>query len=784
MGNGFRLGDWQVDPDLNRLSRPGHEIKIEPKVMDVLVFMASHPGEVLSRETILQEVWSGTHVTDEVLTYSVFELRKALDDDARHPRIIQTIPRRGYRLIAAVARNDAGQDNGNRPREAPREEATEPDRLPLSAPSPPVPVPAPVFRPMWHWAAAGVACLLLACILLWLQFRPASLTSNDTILLAEIVNATGDPVFDGTLKHALAIHLSQTPFLNIFPEERVRETLQFMGQPADAAVTREIGREICVRRGLAAMLAGTIATLGRDFVISIEAIEGQSGEVIAREQVVVDSKEKVLVGLGGLATRLRRELGESIGSLERFDVPLEQATTSSLEAFKAYSTGRRYLVQGRMAEAIPHYLRALDHDSRFASAYDDLAWCYDGLAQHDKAAESATKAFELRDRVSEYERLSIASIYYTMATGELDRAIETLEMMRSTYPRSAPVHNTLGGRYLAAGLPAKAAECFREAIRLNRHPNAYGGLASAYLRLNRLQDAKNTIAEARSEGFDNRALRSLSYVIAFAQSDPVAMIEQMRWSAGRPDEAFMLSLQAAAASSGGHLEQAREFYRRATATARRFELGDAVAEFTAELARTEAVFGNCSEALSASSVALESSRDWRVLIRAMYALCACGKPDEAEARTNELAALYPSHTIVQNHFVPSARAAVALARGDAGEALKILQTSSALRPTVSLWPAYSEATAYLHRGSGKEARAAFQRILDDGGMDLLSPVRPLARLGYARACALTGDYQASRKAYDEFFTAWKTADTDLPIFRRALAEYAGLRKPIVEGIGS
>ncbi len=757
MNGEFLVGEWLVQRELNRISKGDKSLQLEPKVMEVLVFLAGKPGEVLSRQDFHEAIWPDTYVGNEVLTYSISELRHALEDDAKNPKIIQTIPRRGYRLIAPVASIEK----------------------PHTAPEMVMSAPPPALVGLWRRkiCLGGAAGLALAFVTLLAWYHPWSpaFTPTDFVLLTDFVNSTGDPVFDDTLKHAVAMHLSQSPFVNVFPEERLRETLFYMGRQRDESITREIGREICVRRGIKAMLTGSIASMGSVYVISLEVLNGQTGEVLAREQFEVASKEEVLRGLGLAATSLRKRLGESIKSLEKFDTPLEQATTASLEAFKAYSTGRKFLISGRFVEAIPHYHRALEYDSDFASVHDDLAWCYSALAQHELAAESAAKAFSLRNRVSEYERLSIESIYYTMATGEIDKAIETLEVMRAIYPRSAPVHNTLGGRYMQAGEIEKAIESFREAIRLTRHPNAYSGLANALMCMNRYQEAKELIGEARDQGIDNRDLRLTLYTIAFIQGNPAGMIEQVQWASGKPDETFMLAHQANAAAVLGQMSVARKFYGQALEAARRHNLKDAAAELEAEAGRWEALFGNNAEACSRAEHALSANHGWRVVIRSTMILARCGRTSEAQALIDEISQNKRLPTAIQNVWLPALRAFVTLGAGDAQQALKLVQIRSSKLARRNLWPTYVAGEAFLRLNSAAEARVEFQKILDRRGMDPLSPLQPLARIGLARALAASGNKEKGRKAYQDFFALWVNADQDTPLFRLALSEYAGLK---------
>jgi tetratricopeptide (TPR) repeat protein len=362
-----------------------------------------------------------------------------------------------------------------------------------------------------------------------------------------------------------------------------------------------------------------------------------------------------------------------------------------------------------------------------------------------------------------------------MATGELYKAIEILETMRTVYPRSAPVHNTLATRYVVAGELEKAVESFREAIRLTRHPNAYAGLVGVYSQLERLQEAKDLIAEARVQGIDNRNIRVILYQIGFLQGNRPAMIEQVEWASGKPDEAFMLLQQANAAAAAGQLQQARGFFRQAIETARRRGLNDAAAEFAAAAGMWEAFLGNCREAKSCADEALAGYRGWRILYPAAITLATCGDVQQAEALAEEIASRYPTDTVIQSVILPIARGFIELARGSSVQVLSLVGPPRAKILMPSLWPAYLSGEAYLRQGAVPEARGEFQQILDRRPVALLSPIYALAKLGFARAMAASGDTIKGRKAYQDFFTVWGNADQNLPVFRRAVAEYAGLK---------
>jgi DNA-binding winged helix-turn-helix (wHTH) protein/tetratricopeptide (TPR) repeat protein len=795
MGKEFHVGEWLVQPDLNCISKPDKVVPVEPKVLEVLVFLSGNAGEVLSRDTILKSVWAGTYVSDEVLTYSISELRKAFEDDAKKPRYIQTIPRKGYRLIAPVS-------NGHKPdveRAAPVVEQHEAEaiRLREQEDSHTESVPEPQISPAGHtetpelslslvgatgtdrrkWIALALAVLAVITLAsVWYLSSSPTLAETDFILLAEFSNKTGDPVFDDTMKDALTIHLRQSPFLNIYPESRARETLPYMGRSQEEPITPETGREICQRRGIRAMLFGTIWSPGTHYAVELQAISAQTGDVIAGEQFEVKSKEEVLGALGTAADRLRRKLGESFRSMEKSTVPLEQATTTSLDAFKSYSLGRKNLLSGKMAEALPFYLRALEFDPNFASAYDDLAWCYDSMGEREKAADVARRAFELRDRVSEFERQSIASIYYTMATGEIDKAVEALEVIRTIHPRSAPVHNTLGGRYATLGLFDRAIESFKEAIRLTNHPNAFAGLASAYLSINNPAEAKDVLSRAAAQGIDNRDIRGLRFITAFMDGNVAIMQEQVKWAVGKPHELYMLGLQANAAAAWGRLGEARDLARQAALLASQKDFRGTGASIAAEIARWEAALGNNDDACAEIKASQFPLQDWRVLVRQASALLFCNDWDGVEAISESLASKYPTHTVVQTVMIPAFRAAVQARKGEPETALQTLRQLSSRTPLTTFLPAYLCGELYLMQSKGQEAVFEFMKIVNQRGLDPLSPYYPLAHLGVARGYALAGQANESRKAYQLFLNLWKNGDPTLPIIRQARAEYERLHR--------
>ena len=626
---------------------------------------------------------------------------------------------------------------------------------------------------------AGLIAILIAASIVFFRLRGAhALNEKDTILLADFVNTTGDAVFDGTLKQALAAQLSQSPFLNIFSEDRVREAMKFMGRSPDDRLTRDVAREICQRQALKAMLAGSIANLGNHYVITLEAINAQTGDGIAREQTEAENKEQVLRALGDAATKLREKLGESLQSIEKFDAPIEQATTSSLEAFKAYSLGLEQHLKGRYLEAIPLYKRATEIDPNFASAHLRLSTVYHNSRQYEPAAEASQRAYDLRERVSERERLYIVTNYYDRVTGELDKYIETMEVWKRTYPRDYVPHNNLSLQYTYLGQFEKSVAEAREAIALN--PNAgpaHSNLAIAFVLLNRFDEAQQVIDQALSQKIDTAWMHRNLYMIAFIRGDTAAMNKQLEWAHGKPDEYAALDWQAQSAAFSGQLQKATEFSKRAAELALSRNLKDVMAQYVAEQAGRDAVFGNCKEVVEQTAKALEITQGPWPAFNAANALAGCGDVRRAQAVTDQMLKRYPRGTLVNKVFVPTIQARSEMYRGNAVRTIELLETARPFEKALNwIFPIdYLRGQAYLSEQKGMEAAAAFQNVLDHRGSAPATPLYPMAHLGLARAAALQGDMTKARKAYQDFFALWKDADSDIPILIKAKKEYEQLK---------
>ena len=681
--------------------------------------------------------------------------------------------------------------------------------------------PGAPLRRGWPAAAAGLVLLIALGAVFY--FRPSHpkppLTEKDTIVLADFVNKTGDPVFDDTLKQALGVALRQSPFLCVLSDTQVADTLRSMEHPPDTAVTGEVAREACQRAGSRAYIAGSIAALGSQFVLGLKAVGCAGGETLAQEQTTTAGKENVVNALGQEAAKLREELGESLGSVQRLDTPLAQATTPSLEALKAYSRGAKATGEGRDAAALPHYRRAIEIDPGFASAYVGLGIAYGNLGQPGRARECISKAFPMRERTSAWERAYITASYYEMVTGELGNADQAYQEWMEEYPRELAPYLSLSLVRLLEGNYAECAELNRQALLIRpNYVDAYENMGSCLMNLGRLDEARKTSAEAMSRKLDDSFLRLNLYDLAFLAGDTQAMASQAVWFEGKPDLHEMLAAEADTEAYGGHLARARELTRRAVDAAVSADNREAAAEWRLNAAMREAAFGNAAEARRETQAALKLAPDSRdVGLQAAFAGAWGGDEVGARRLAADLKKRFPLDTIVNSYWLPTIEARIELAEKNPAGALDRLQTLSSpfeLAPTISNGadtypaPVYTRAQAYLAAGLGREAAGEFQKILDHSGIVVNCPSGALARLGLARAYALEAGVGAplvgalvpapiqsvpgreghpqgaplqpdalakARNAYQDFFTLWKDADPDIPILKQAKAEYAKLQ---------
>jgi eukaryotic-like serine/threonine-protein kinase len=632
-------------------------------------------------------------------------------------------------------------------------------------------------------AMTGAAVVIIALAIGgWLYYghKVPTLTEKDNIVLADFTNTTGDPVFDDTLRQGLSVQLEQSPFLSLVSDQRIQQTLRLMGRPPDARLTFEIAQELCQRTESAAVLNGSIASLGTQYVLGLKTVNCRTGDSLAQEQATADDKEHVLKALSEAAVKLRAKLGESLSSVQKLDMPIEQATTPSLEALQAYSLGRKTIVgKGDWAAAVPLFQQAIRLDPNFAMAYASLGVDYSNLGETSLASENTKKAYELRERVSEREKFYIESHYYHYVTGDLEKARQTYELWTQTYPRDLVPPNNLGVIYENFGEYDKALAESLEALRLDPGSGAsYANLVAHYLYLNRLEEARATADEAQAKNLDSPPLRFKLYVLAFLKNDAAGMAQQVAWAAGKPGvEDALLGGEADTAAYSGRLAKARELSRRAVTSAERAEEKENAAGNEAEAALREALLGNAAEARQRAAAALVFSPGRDVQLYAALARAFAGDAARAQALADDLAKRFPEDTVVQFNYLPTVYAQLALNRNNASKAIETLRAAAPyeLGAGGGLYPVYVRGKAYLAENQGGEAATEFQKILDQRGVVGNEPIGALAHLGLARAYDLQGDSAKARAAYNDFFALWKDADPDIPILQQAKAEYSKLK---------
>jgi serine/threonine protein kinase/tetratricopeptide (TPR) repeat protein len=611
------------------------------------------------------------------------------------------------------------------------------------------------------------------------------LTEKDTIVLAEFTNTTSDPIFDGTLRQGLSAQLEQSPFLNLLSDERVAQTLALMAQPKDARLTREVAREVCQRTASAASLEGSISSLGTQYVVGLRAVNCRSGDVLANEQATASGKEQVLKALGEAATKIREKLGESLASVQKYDEPAENVTTPSLEALQAYTIGYQVeIVKNDNPDAVAFFQRAIGLDPNFAMAYARLGNTYANLGQTARAAENTRKAYELRERVAEREKLYIVSHYETNTVGNLEAARKTCELWAQTYPHDAIPPAVLSAIYGYLGDYDKGLAASQEILK--RNPGSglgYGNLVSSYLNVNRLDEARTTAQEAQAHNLDSPGIHVSLYVVDFLQHNAAGMEREAATLMGKPGfEDGMLYGESDTAAYGGQFAKARELTRRASDSAQRADEKETAGDYEAEAAVREALGGNVSTAKQQAQAALALSTGRDVEAISAIALAMAGDASRSTRLADDLAKRFPEDTIVKFEYLPMIHAATALQSGSATKAIDALGPAApyelgttAQNFSFALYSVYLRGEAYVAAHQGGAAAAEFQKILDHPGAVMNEPIGALAHLGLARGYALSGDTTKAKTAYQDFFALWKDADPDIPILKQAKAEYAKLQ---------
>jgi serine/threonine protein kinase/tetratricopeptide (TPR) repeat protein len=641
----------------------------------------------------------------------------------------------------------------------------------------------PVVKTRNLWKIAVPSAIVLVTLIGGLYYRShhtKPLTDKDTVVLADFDNKTGDTVFDDALKQAFASELGQSPFLNILSDRKVNQTLQVMGRPTNERMTLEVGREVCLRSGSKALLRGTISGVGNHYLIDLTATACVTGDTLANEQGEANDKEDVLKVLSQVSTSLRTKLGESLASVQKFDVPIE-TTTSSLEALKSYSMGVQTQHEKGDAPSILFHKRAIELDPNFALAYSALSVSYLNLNQPSLAVENASKAYQLRDHVTEREKLRIVANYFR-ATGELDKEAQAYQLWAAEYPRDTGPHTNLGTNYMDMGQYDNALAEFQEGLRLNPdNAIVYANLGETYLSLNRLDDAKAAFDQAFAHKLDSGILHTFAYYLAFLHGNTAQMEQQVAWAAGKPgDEDLLLSAQSDTEAYNGRLTKAQDFSRRAAESAVRADSKETAALWQVYAALREAETGNVRSAGQHVATALELSSGRDVKIVAALTLARMGDGSRAKALAKELEKNYPTYAMLKLYWLPTIDAAIELSKHNPSRALVLLEAAAPYELGVpafvsAIYPAYVRGEAYLLANDGNAAAAEFQKLLDHKGIVLNFVTGSLAYLQLGRAYAMSDQTVKATAAYKDFLNLWKDADPDIPILKQARAEYAKLQ---------
>lgn len=766
----YEFGPFRVDAARETLLRAGEPVPLTPKTFQILLVLVRHGKEIVTKDDLMKTVWPDTFVEEANLSRNIFMLRKALGETAHDRQYIVTVPGRGYRLTEKVHL-------------VPQQEFAI-----VAASHSKVQVHIKETMP-WTWIVAAVVFLLVSVgTWWWILHRRVLLSEKDSVVLADFANTTGDTVFDGTLRQGMAVQLEQSPFLSLISEERIQHALRLMGRSGNEPLTPGLAREICERIGSAAALEGSIASLGNQYVLGLRATNCHTGDVLDEEQVQVARKEDVLNSLSQIAGKYRTRVGESLAMVEKHNTPLAEAATPSLEALKAYSAGWKILSSTGPAAALPLFQRATEIDSEFAMAHAMLGRAYGDMGETILSVKSTSRAYELREHVSDQERFFIVTSYDMVVTGNLERARQACETWEQTYPRELKPHIFLSGIiYPVLGRYEEAVQEAKKAVEADSSfAIGYNVLAMSYQALNHLEEAEQTLRQASERNLEISDSLTNRYQLAFIKGDQAAM-KVVSTAAQKESsvEDAVVDQEAFADAYVGHMQEATRKSQHAGNLAQQSSEPDRAAMYEAGAALREALFGEMTTATESAGAVLRLSRSRDAEYGAAFALALAGDQSQAATLAGDLERRFPEDTAVRFNYAPTLRALLALKHGDPSRAVDLLQVSIPYEfgePPSSffgfygaLYPIYVRGEAYLALNRGPEAAREFQKIIDHRGIVVSDAIGALAYWQLGRAFVSSGEKTKAKTAYGDFLTLWKDADSDIPVLKQAQAEYSKLK---------